>query len=231
MSKPNFGVVVFPGSNCDHDTFYVTDNIFHCNTKFLWHKETEFKDVDIVILPGGFSYGDYLRSGTIARFSPIMNAVKSFADKGGLVIGICNGFQILVETGLLPGTLMKNNSLKFVCKFVNLKVVSNNSNFTNQYKKEETIEIPVAHGDGNYFAFQDTIKELHDNDQIIFQYCDSSGDITPESNPNGSIQNIAGICNKQRNVLGMMPHPERASDKELGYTDGYRFFDSLIKIF
>jgi len=131
----------------------------------------------------------------------------------------------------LPGTLMKNNSLKFVCKFVNLKVVSNNSNFTNQYKKEETIEIPVAHGDGNYFAFQDTIKELHDNDQIIFQYCDSSGDITPESNPNGSIQNIAGICNKQRNVLGMMPHPERASDKELGYTDGYRFFDSLIKIF
>jgi phosphoribosylformylglycinamidine synthase len=231
MSKPNFGVVVFPGSNCDHDAFYVAEKIFDCNTKFLWHKETDIKDTDIVILPGGFSYGDYLRSGAIARFSPIMSAVKNFADKGGLVIGICNGFQILVETGLLPGILMKNRSLKFVCKFVTLKVTSNNSKFTSQYENDEIIEIPIAHGDGNYFAPEDTINELSDNDQIIFQYCDTFGNINSEYNPNGSILNIAGICNKQRNILGMMPHPERASDKELGYTDGYKFFDSLINNF
>jgi phosphoribosylformylglycinamidine synthase subunit PurQ / glutaminase len=231
MTKPNFGVVIFPGSNCDHDSYYAVKKILNCNVKFVWHQDTDLTDIDVIILPGGFSYGDYLRSGAIARFSPVMNAVTEFANKGGVVIGICNGFQILLEAGLLPGAMMRNTSLKFACKFVNLKTVSNNSRFTNQCKKDEIIEIPIAHGDGNYFASDDTIKELQDNDQIIFQYCNTNGEITPEVNPNGSLLNIAGIVNKKRNVLGMMPHPERASDKSLGYTDGYKIFDSIVKSF
>ena len=231
MGKPNFGVVIFPGSNCDHDSYYVVKKILNCNVKFIWHQDTDLKDIDVIILPGGFSYGDYLRSGAIARFSPVMNSVIDFANKGGVVVGICNGFQILVEAGLLPGVLLRNTSLKFACKFVNLKTVSNNTRFTSQYSKNEIIEIPIAHGDGNYFASDDTIKELQDNDQIVFQYSTSEGEITPEVNPNGSILNIAGITNKGRNVLGMMPHPERASDKSLGHTDGFGFFDSIVKSF
>jgi phosphoribosylformylglycinamidine synthase len=231
MSKPNFGVVIFPGSNCDHDSYYAVKKIMNCNVRFIWHQENDLKDIDVVILPGGFSYGDYLRSGAIARFSPVMNAVTEFANMGGVVIGICNGFQILLEAGLLPGVMMRNTSLKFACKFVNLKIVSNNTRFTNQCAKNEVIEIPIAHGDGNYFASDDTLKELQDNDQIIFQYSTTAGEIIPEANPNGSILNIAGIVNKQRNVLGMMPHPERASDKSLGYTDGYKIFDSIVKYF
>lgn len=231
MSKPSFGVVIFPGSNCDHDSYYVVKKILNCNVKFVWHQDTDINRMDVIILPGGFSYGDYLRSGAIARFSPVMNAVTEFADKGGIVIGICNGFQILLEAGLLPGAMMKNTSLKFACKFVNLKTKSNNSIFSNQLKKDEVIEIPIAHGDGNYFASDDTIKELQDNDQIIFQYSTPEGELTAESNPNGSMLNIAGIVNKKRNVLGMMPHPERASDASLGYTDGLKIFNSILKSF
>lgn len=231
MSNPKFGVVIFPGSNCDHDSYYVVKKILNREVKFIWHQETSVDDTDVIILPGGFSYGDYLRSGAIARFSPVMNAVTDFAKKGGIVIGICNGFQILLEAGLLPGAMMKNNSLKFICKFVNLKVANNDTPFTNKLEKDEIINIPIAHGDGNYFASEDTIKELQDNNQIVFQYCDKNGNISDEANPNGSLLNIAGIINKQKNVLGMMPHPERASDKVLGYTDGYKIFDSIINYF
>ncbi len=231
MGKPNFGVVIFPGSNCDHDSYYVVKKILDCEVKFIWHQETNLEGIDVVILPGGFSYGDYLRSGAIARFSPVMNAVIDFANKGGMVIGICNGFQILLEAGLLPGAMMKNTSLRFACKFVNLKIVSTDSKFTNRCKKNEVIEIPIAHGDGNYFASNDTLNELQDNDQIIFQYSTPEGDIVPNANPNGSLLNIAGIVNKNRNILGMMPHPERASDKSLGYTDGYKIFDSIVNSF
>jgi phosphoribosylformylglycinamidine synthase len=231
MSNPKFGVVIFPGSNCDHDSYYVVKKILNREVKFIWHQETSLDDTDVIILPGGFSYGDYLRSGAIARFSPVMNAVTDFAKKGGIVIGICNGFQILLEAGLLPGAMMKNNSLKFICKFVNLKVANNDTPFTNKLEKDEIINIPIAHGDGNYFASEDTIKELQDNNQIVFQYCDKNGNISDEANPNGSLLNIAGIINKQKNVLGMMPHPERASDKVLGYTDGYKIFDSIINYF
>ena len=231
MSNPKFGVVIFPGSNCDHDSYYVVKKILNHEVKFIWHQETSLDDTDVIILPGGFSYGDYLRSGAIARFSPVMNAVTDFAKKGGIVIGICNGFQILLEAGLLPGAMMKNNSLKFICKFVNLKIANNDTPFTNKLEKDEIINIPIAHGDGNYFASEDTIKELQDNNQIVFQYCDKNGNISDEANPNGSLLNIAGIINKQKNVLGMMPHPERASDKVLGYTDGYKIFDSIINYF
>jgi len=231
MSNPKFGVVIFPGSNCDHDSYYVVKKILNREVKFIWHQETSLDDTDVIILPGGFSYGDYLRSGAIARFSPVMNAVTDFAKKGGIVIGICNGFQILLEAGLLPGAMMKNNSLKFICKFVNLKIANNDTPFTNKLEKDEIINIPIAHGDGNYFASEDTIKELQDNNQIVFQYCDKNGNISDEANPNGSLLNIAGIINKQKNVLGMMPHPERASDKVLGYTDGYKIFDSIINYF
>ncbi len=231
MSNPKFGVVIFPGSNCDHDSYYVVKKILNREVKFIWHQETSLDNTDVIILPGGFSYGDYLRSGAIARFSPVMNAVTDFAKKGGIVIGICNGFQILLEAGLLPGAMMKNNSLKFICKFVNLKVANNDTPFTNKLEKDEIINIPIAHGDGNYFASEDTIKELQDNNQIVFQYCDKNGNISDEANPNGSLLNIAGIINKQKNVLGMMPHPERASDKVLGYTDGYKIFDSIINYF
>jgi phosphoribosylformylglycinamidine synthase subunit PurQ / glutaminase len=231
MSKINFGVVVFPGSNCDHDAYYVIKRMLNYDVKFIWHKDTSLKDIDVVILPGGFSYGDYLRSGAIARFSPIMNEVIDFAEKGKTIIGICNGFQILLECGLLPGAIMRNKSLKFACKFVNLEVTSNNSRFTKLCKQNEILEIPIAHGDGNYFATQDTIKMLLDNDQVQFRYCESDGRITEESNPNGSILNIAGIINKERNILGMMPHPERVSDQVLGHTDGIKIFKSIIKCF
>jgi len=231
MSNPKFGVVIFPGSNCDHDSYYVVKKILNRDVKFIWHQDTNLDDTDVIILPGGFSYGDYLRSGAIARFSPVMNAVSDFAKKGGVVIGICNGFQILLEAGLLPGAMMKNKSLKFICKFVNLKVTNNDTPFTNRLEKDEIINIPIAHGDGNYFASEDTIKELLDNNQIVFQYCDKNGNITDEANPNGSLLNIAGIINKQKNVLGMMPHPERASDSVLGYTDGYKIFDSIVNYF
>lgn len=221
-----FGVVVFPGSNCDHDAYYATKKILEFDSEFLWHKDTDLNKSDVIILPGGFSYGDYLRTGAIARFSPIMNSVINFANNGGIVIGICNGFQILLEAGLLPGVLLKNNSTKFICKYVNVNIESKNSIFTKSISKD-VLKIPIAHGDGNYFANEDALKELEDNNQIIFKYSSPEGNITDEYNPNGSQLNIAGITNKNRNVLGMMPHPERATDSILNKSDGGSIFRSI----
>lgn len=221
-----FGVVVFPGSNCDHDAYYATKKILEFDSKFLWHKDTDLNNSDVIILPGGFSYGDYLRTGAIARFSPIMNSVIKFANNGGIVIGICNGFQILLEAGLLPGVLLKNNSTKFICKDVYVKIESKNSIFTDSISAD-VLKIPIAHGDGNYFASEEILKELEDNDQIIFKYSSSEGNIIDEYNPNGSQLNIAGITNKNRNVLGMMPHPERATDSILNKSDGGNIFRSI----
>jgi phosphoribosylformylglycinamidine synthase len=224
-----FGIVVFPGSNCDHDAFYATQTNAKSQSEFLWHKDTSIpSDIDCVILLGGFSYGDYLRSGAIARFSPIMKGVINFAEKGKPVLGICNGFQVLTEAGLLPGTLMRNTSLTFICKDVHLKTLNRNTIFTNKIPENTILRIPIAHGEGNYFADDDTLKILEDNNQIVFQYCDDNGNVTAESNPNGSMLNIAGIINNKGNVLGMMPHPERLSDIALGGNDGLLIFQSLI---
>jgi phosphoribosylformylglycinamidine synthase subunit PurQ / glutaminase len=228
MGKIKFGVIVFPGSNCDHDAHYAAETMMQQDARLIWHKEGSIGDVDVVVLPGGFSYGDYLRCGAIARFSPVMKDVVRFANKGGLVIGICNGFQVLTEAGLLPGVLLRNKSLLFVCKYLHLRVDNAGTKFTNKCTTGEVIEIPVAHGEGNYFTDPDTLKELEDNQQVAFRYCDSSGNITDESNPNGSLNNIAGIINKKGNVLGMMPHPERASDPVLKHTDGKKIFESII---
>lgn len=220
MSKARAGIVVFPGSNCDHDAYNVFKNILDTDTEFLWHKDGSIGDRNIIILPGGFSYGDYLRCGAIARQSNLMKEIVRFADNGGLVIGICNGFQVLCEAGLLPGVLMRNNSLKFICRTVTLKVENNKSIFTGEYGIKEEIRIPVAHGEGNYYCDEETLTRLIGNNQILFTYTD---------NPNGSLHNIAGIQNLKRNVLGMMPHPERASDEILGNTDGRRLFESVIE--
>ncbi len=230
-SKIKFGIVVFPGSNCDHDAYHAAKHVFHHDAEFLWHKETDLKNSDVIILPGGFSYGDYLRTGAIARFSPIMNEVMEFAQSGGVVIGICNGFQILCESGLLPGVLLRNQSLLFSCKHVTLRVEQNTSRFTNENKVGDVLRIPIAHGEGNYFAESDIIKSLEENGQVIFRYCDEKGSITAESNPNGSTNNIAGIVNKSGNVMGMMPHPERACEQQLGSSDGRKVFESLINSF
>lgn len=230
-SRAKFGVVVFPGSNCDHDCYYVLNDIFNQEVQFFWHKETSVADVDALILPGGFSYGDYLRCGAIASLSPIMKAVTEFANKGGVVLGICNGFQILCETGLLPGVLLRNKSLKFICDYVHLRVENNTTRFTSEHTQDEIIKIPIAHGDGNYFADAETINKLENNRQIVFRYCNADGIITDESNPNGSLHNIAGIINEAGNVIGMMPHPERASDEVLRNTDGKKIFESMIKNF
>lgn len=228
--KPKFGVVVFPGSNCDHDAYYVTKKIKGCKTEFLWHKESNLKSSDIIILPGGFSYGDYLRTGAIAKFSPIMESVIDFAEKGGIVLGICNGFQILTESRLLPGILMKNSSTKFICRDVFIKVEYSNSILTENLPKS-VLKIPIAHGEGNYFIDTKGLKSLKENNQILFKYSDELGNVDEKSNPNGSIENIAGIMNKGGNVFGMMPHPERSSDEILQKTDGSLLFDSLIKNF
>ncbi|MBI5681904.1 MAG: phosphoribosylformylglycinamidine synthase subunit PurQ [Deltaproteobacteria bacterium] len=222
-----FGVIVFPGSNCDHDCYQVLKNVFNQDADYIWHKETCIKGFDCIILPGGFSYGDYLRTGAIARFSPVMNEVMEFANKGGLVVGICNGFQILTEAGLLPGVLMRNKELKFICKDVHVKVENNQTCFTKKYKNSDVLKIPIAHADGNYFADEDTIKRLEDNSQIVFRYCNSQGEVTDDSNPNGSIHNIAGIINETGNCLGMMPHPERVCESILGGKDGRGIFESL----
>ena len=220
MSEVKAGVVVFPGSNCDHDIYNVMKNVMNTDTRFLWHKEGSIGDRNLIILPGGFSYGDYLRCGAIAKFSPIMNDVIRFANNGGVVIGICNGFQVLCETGLLPGALLRNGNLKFICKTVTLKVENNKSIFTSEYQIKEEINIPVAHGEGNYYCDDNTLTDLIGNNQILFRYTE---------NYNGSLDNIAGIQNVKRNVFGMMPHPERASDEILGNTDGERFFKGLVE--
>jgi len=227
-----FGVVVFPGSNCDDDMLHVLGDVMHQEVVELWHKDTDLQGLterDCIVLPGGFSYGDYLRAGSIAGFSPIMQSVVDFANKGGYVWGICNGFQILCEVGLLPGALLRNESQKFTCKNVFLKVVSKDSAITALLEEDAVLKIPIAHADGRYYASEKTLSELQANDQILFQYSTPSGDILAEANPNGSLNNIAGICNAQRNVFGMMPHPERAAENILGNTDGKLLFDSLLK--
>lgn len=222
-----FGVVVFPGSNCDKDIISALEETINQKVIVLWHKDTDLKNCDVIFLPGGFSFGDYLRSGAIAKFSPIMDKVIEFGKEGGIIIGICNGFQILTESGLLPGALLHNTSNKFICKNVNLKITNTDSVVTNQYKKS-VIKIPIAHGEGRYFADEETIANLFANNQVIFQYCNENGEIDSISNPNGSLSNIAGVCNKQRNIFGMMPHPERASDSTLKNTDGIGLFESIL---
>ncbi len=224
-----FGVVIFPGSNCDEDIIYTLEHTLGQEVVRLWHKEHDLQGAEFIVLPGGFSYGDYLRSGAIARFSPIMQEVIKFADNGGYLLGICNGFQILAEAGLVPGALLHNVNRKFICRNVHLKAATTNSLLTRDLDTNKAYKIPVAHGEGNYFISADGLKSLQDNDQILFQYCDESAAITPESNPNGSLKSIAGICNKGRNVFGMMPHPERAADPLLGNTDGLAMFESILK--
>ncbi|MCX8056833.1 MAG: phosphoribosylformylglycinamidine synthase I, partial [Ignavibacteria bacterium] len=213
---------------CDYDTYYLLKFVLGVETTFLFHKESSLQNCDVIILPGGFSYGDYLRTGAIAKFSPIMKEVIAFANKGGIVIGICNGFQILCECDLLPGVLTKNLSLKFECFNQSLKVVNNKTRFTNRYSQAEVISLPIAHGEGNYFIDEDGLKKLYDNNQVVLKYCDENGNITQDANPNGSVDNIAGICNVEGNVFGLMPHPERAGEEILGNTDGIKIFQSIL---
>ncbi len=223
-----FGIVTFPGSNCDQDMIYVLHDLLGKELVNLWHKDTDLQGVDFVVLPGGFSYGDYLRSGAIAKFSPIMTEVINHANKGGYVLGICNGFQILTESGLLDGALLHNNNQRFICKNVNLKVISTNSPITRDLDSNAVYKIPIAHGEGRFHASEATLKSLQDNDQILFSYCDDLGNVNDLSNPNGSLLNIAGITNKTKNVFGMMPHPERAADPLLANTDGLAIFNSIL---
>lgn len=225
-----FGVVVFPGSNCDRDMQHVLGTVMQQPVEMLWHKEHSLKGCDFIVLPGGFSYGDYLRSGAIARFSPIMQEVLEFADKGGFVLGICNGFQILTEAHLLPGVLMHNNSRQFICKNVYIRCETDESMITSKMDIGKVLRIPIAHGEGKYFADDSTIKSLNDNNQVLFRYCDESGNLSDAANPNGATSHIAGICNKGRNVFGMMPHPERASDPVLANSDGRIIFESILNM-
>jgi len=224
-------VIVFPGSNCDHDLYNVFRKVLMADTNFVWHKETDLADYDIITLPGGFSYGDYLRSGAISRFSPVMKEVVGKAKVGTKIIGICNGFQILTESHLLPGALLKNQNQKFICKSVYLRVENNQTGFTHLCTDDDVLTIPIAHGDGNYYCDQDTLAELQNNNQIIFRYCTPDGKFTTDANPNGSIDNIAGIINKSGNILGMMPHPERRGEKILGNDDGLKILASMIENF
>lgn len=228
MERMKFGVVVFPGSNCDHDAYYALKHILGCEVTFLWHKGDSIGDCDAIILPGGFSYGDYLRCGAIARFSPIMRDVIRFAGEGGYVIGVCNGFQILTEAGLLPGALLRNESLRFVCRTVHLRVEHSDSVFTRHLQEGSLLRMPVAHGEGNYYADPEIIAGLESHGQVLFRYADADGRTTGEGNPNGSINNIAGIVNREGNILGMMPHPERSAETLLGSADGLSIFKSLL---
>lgn len=223
------GIIVFPGSNCDHDAYHALKHVMGVETKFIFHKETDLSGIDSVIIPGGFSYGDYLRSGAIARFSPVMQAVQEFAANGNPVLGICNGFQILLESGLLPGAVLHNQQLRFTCKQIYLRTESRNTVFTSEIPQDKILQVPVAHGEGNYYADEETLKKLIENDQIIFSYVGPNGENDSIFNPNGAIKNIAGICNQNRNVLGMMPHPERAMESMLGSSDGKYIFESLLK--
>jgi len=226
-----FGVLVFPGSNCDHDMIYVLRDKLGHDVVELWHKDTDLKGVDAIAIPGGFSYGDYLRSGALARFSPIMEKVIEFANYGGLVFGVCNGFQILCESGLLPGTLLHNDNQKFICKNVYIKPDNNETAMTKYLEKNKALKIPIAHGEGRYFADVEEMKRIRANNQILFRYCDKDGNISNDTNPNGSIENIAGVCNATKNVFGMMPHPERAADSVLGNEDGRLILESMIRSF
>lgn len=223
-----FAIIVFPGSNCDHDCYHIVKHVLGQPADFVWHKEKDLSGYDVVILPGGFSYGDYLRTGAIARLSPIMKAVEEFARVGGLVLGICNGFQILLEAGLLPGAMLRNRSLKFICKDVYLRVDNINTPFTLNYFQNQIVRMPIAHADGNYYVDNETYMHLQKNNQIVFRYSGPDGTIGDEMNPNGSVGNIAGICNDRGNVLGMMPHPERCGEDVLGGRDGYTLFESMV---
>ncbi|HVM32487.1 MAG TPA: phosphoribosylformylglycinamidine synthase subunit PurQ [bacterium] len=223
-----FSVVVFPGSNCDHDCETTLRDVMGQKVEMVWHKDTDLKGPDCVIVPGGFSYGDYLRTGAIARFSPVMKSVADFAAKGGLVMGICNGFQILCEAGLLPGALLRNRSLQFICQEIYLRLEQEKTPFTNAGKAGQVLKIPIAHGEGNYFIDAEGLKKLKDGGQVVVRYCDEKGVVGPESNPNGSLDNIAGICNEARNVFGLMPHPDRSAEGALGSADGKVFWQSLL---
>jgi phosphoribosylformylglycinamidine synthase I len=223
-----FGVVVFPASNCDMDTFHVVDQVLGHPVSYIWHQEQSLDGFDCVVLPGGFAYGDYLRAGAIARFAPIMEALPAFAERGGLVLGICNGFQVLLEAGLLPGAVRRNDSLQFRCQDVLLRVENDQLPFTNRYRRGQVIRIPIAHGEGNYYADPETLAELERENRIVFRYCNEAGEITPGANPNGALDNIAGICNRRGNVLGLMPHPERCSEAILGSADGLGVWLSIL---
>jgi len=224
-----FGVIVFPGSNCDRDVVWVTSGLLDQPTRRIWHQETDISDLDVIVLPGGFSYGDYLRCGAIARFSSVIPAVVEHANQGKLVLGICNGFQVLTEVGLLPGALIRNKELHFICDRQFLKVENTNTPWTSAYSSGEAINLPIAHGEGRYYADAETLAQLEDRGQILFRYCTANGEVNQTANPNGSLNNIAGICNPKKNVLGMMPHPERASDPVLGFKDGMKLFEGLLK--
>ncbi len=224
-----FGIVVFPGSNCDHDAYHATKHVLGQDAEFLWHKDTDLKGADVLILPGGFSYGDYLRTGAIARFSPIMREVRQFAAKGGPVLGICNGFQILLEAGLIPGAMLRNRSVKFVCAHVHIRVEQTDTPFTCAARRGQVLKIPIAHGEGNYFATPDVLATLEANRQVIFRYTTAEGEVTDAANPNGSAASIAGLCNDARNVVGLMPHPERACEPSLGSADGLVILESAVQ--
>jgi phosphoribosylformylglycinamidine synthase subunit PurQ / glutaminase len=224
-----FGVIVFPGSNCDRDIAMVVRDLLHQPTRMVWHEESDLSDLDVVIIPGGFSYGDYLRCGAIARFSPALQATVKHAEQGKLVMGICNGFQVLTEAGLLPGALMRNRDLHFICDRVPLRVEHTDSPWTQGYKPGQVITLPIAHGEGNYYADAETLAELESHNQILFRYCTPTGETSPAGNPNGSLNNIAGICNRRGNVMGMMPHPERAADPMLGNTEGLSLFKGVLE--
>jgi phosphoribosylformylglycinamidine synthase I len=223
-----FGVVVFPGSNCDQDCFYVIKDVLKQPVKYIWHKDTGLDSLDCVVLPGGFSYGDYLRTGAVAKFSPIMKSIVDFANRGGFVIGICNGFQILLEAGLLPGAMLRNKNLHFICKFVYIRTENNHTAFTNLCQKQQVLNIPIAHNEGNYYIDEEGLQELKRNNQIVFRYCAPEGNVNEAYNPNGAMYSIAGIINKQGNVLGIMPHPERSSEKLLNSEDGLFIFKSIV---
>jgi len=224
-----FAVVVFPGSNCDHDAYHVATDVLGAEAAFVWHKDTSLGGADVVVLPGGFAHGDYLRTGAIARFSPVMNEVRRFAMAGGPVIGICNGFQVLTESGLLPGAMLRNTSLQYQCEYVHVKVEQIDTPFTVACTKGQVLRIPIAHGEGNYYAEPEVLARLQRNRQIVFRYTNAAGEVTPEANPNGSLDNIAGLCNETRNVVGLMPHPERACELSLGSSDGRVLFESVMK--
>jgi phosphoribosylformylglycinamidine synthase len=223
-----FGIIVFPGSNCDHDAYHAAKHVFDQEARFIWHEEDHLGDVDVVIVPGGFSYGDYLRSGAIAQFSPIMRDVVRFAEEGGLVFGICNGFQILCEAGLLPGTLMRNESLRFICKGTTLRVENADTPFTGALTTKQVVTLPISHGEGRYYADDAVLDRIEANDQVVFRYSTPEGNVTDDANPNGSVHGIAGIVNEDGNVCGLMPHPERCVEPLLGDTDGRLIFESLL---
>ena len=223
-----FGIVVFPGSNCDHDVYHVAKHVLGHEAAFLWHKDASFAGVDCIVLPGGFAHGDYLRTGAMARFAPIMKAIEAFADRGGLVFGICNGFQILCEAGMLPGALVRNAGLQYICRDVHLRCDRQDTPYTCRIKPGTVLKIPIGHGEGCYFAPEETLKAIEERKQVVFRYSDAGGQITAESNPNGSLRSVAAVCNERGNVMGMMPHPDRCAEEVLGNADGRRIFESIV---